>query len=356
MAPVVHALQAADDFECLVAVTAQHRQMLDQVLEIFHLTPDVDLDLMTPRQTVQQVTSRVLLELTPVLETLKPDVVLVHGDTTTAMAAALAAFYQHIPVGHVEAGLRTPRLDIPFPEEMNRRVIDTLAALYFAPTDTAAEALRRENKTERIWVTGNTVVDALFYVRDRIAELPKPDWYAPLADKRILLVTAHRREAWDEGLANIARALRELIETYPDTAVLFPIHKNPVVREQMGPILEEHPRIVLTEPLDYTAFVQAMTLSYLVLTDSGGIQEEAPSLGLPVLVMREVTERTEGIQAGCVALAGTQTAGIVAAASAVLGDAARYAQMAQAQNPYGDGQAAGRIVAALREVVRSASP
>ncbi|MCG3153328.1 MAG: UDP-N-acetylglucosamine 2-epimerase [bacterium] len=349
MAPVVHALQAADDLDCQVVVTAQHRQMLDQVLEIFRITPDVDLDLMTARQTVQDVTARVLLQMTPVLAELQPDLVLVHGDTTTGMAAALASFYQQIPVGHVEAGLRTPDLMIPFPEEMNRRVIDRLSTLFFAPTPTAQEALAREGITSGVFVTGNTVVDALLYVRDRIDHLPLPPWHEQLGGYRILLVTAHRRESWDEGLANIARALRRLVEEFPDTAVLFPIHKNPVVREQMGPLLEDHPRIALVEPLDYEAFVQAMRWSHLVLTDSGGIQEEAPSLNLPVLVMRDVTERTEGIAAGCVRLVGTQTAGIVGAAREILSDPGIYQHMATAQNPYGDGQAAEKILTAIRQ-------
>jgi len=349
MAPVVHALKAAPDFECQVVVTAQHRQMLDQVLDIFQITPDVDLDLMTPRQTVQDVTARVLLQMTPVLDELRPDLVLVHGDTTTGMAAALASFYQHIPVGHVEAGLRTPDLAIPFPEEMNRRVIDRLSTLYFAPTETAREALARENITDGVFVTGNTVVDALLYVRDRVADRPLPDWHAQLGEYRILLVTAHRRESWDEGLAAIATALRQLIEEFPDTAVLFPIHKNPVVREQMGPILEDHPRIALVEPLDYEAFVHAMTFAHIVLTDSGGIQEEAPSLGLPVLVMRDVTERTEGIAAGCIQLVGTRTEGIVSAARVLLSDPQVYQRMATAGNPYGDGQASGKIITAIRQ-------
>jgi len=329
-------------------VTAQHRQMLDQVLAIFGIVPDYDLDLMTERQTIPEVNARVLLQMTPVLQQVRPDLMLVHGDTTTGMAAAMAAFYQGVPVGHVEAGLRTPDIRIPFPEEMNRRVIDTLATLYFAPTDISRQALAREGKTAGVVVTGNTVVDALLFVRDRVRHLPEPSWYPPFRDKRIILVTAHRRESWDGGLANIALALRQIADEFPDTAVLFPIHKNPVVREAMGPILGDHPRIALIEPLDYEAFVQAMTLSHLILTDSGGIQEEAPSLGLPVLVMRDVTERAEGIAAGCLQLVGTEPAGIVAAARELLGNPGAYAAMARAGNPYGDGRATERTINAIR--------
>jgi UDP-N-acetylglucosamine 2-epimerase (non-hydrolysing) len=316
--------------------------MLDQVLDLFGLVPDHDLDLMKAGQTLTDITARVLTHLGPVLDERKPSLVLVHGDTTTTFAASLAAFYRQIPVGHVEAGLRTPDRYNPYPEEMNRRLTTQLASLHFAPTATSEAQLLAENVApESIFRTGNTVIDALLATA---AKLPA----APGAGGRQVLVTAHRRENWGEPMANICRAVRRLAEAYPDVRVLFPIHRNPVVRETAQAILGEHPRITMIEPLDYAPFVAAMRDSTLILTDSGGVQEEAPSLGKPVLVMRTTTERPEAIDAGTVELVGVDEDVIFTTASRLLDDADAYDRMARAVNPYGDGQACGRIVQACR--------
>lgn len=351
MAPVVAALKDQASFlECTVAVTAQHREMLDQVLSLFQIEVKYDLDLMRPGQSVTEVTSRVLFGMERVYHAEKPDLVLVHGDTTTTLACALAAFYQKIAVGHVEAGLRTQNKYAPYPEEMNRRLTAGLADLHFAPTQTAKENLLREGvPPENIYVTGNTVIDALFTVLKQ-----KPAPALPFLkdfdcrQQRLILVTAHRRENWGVRLENIFGALCELVNIYPDLHVVFPVHKNPRVSQAAWRILGECPRIKLLEPLAYLPFVQVMAQAYLVLTDSGGLQEEAPSLGKPVLVLRETTERPEAIVAGTVKLVGTSSEKIIAETRRLLDDPAAYAAMANAVNPYGDGQAAPRIAACLK--------
>ncbi|KYH33620.1 non-hydrolyzing UDP-N-acetylglucosamine 2-epimerase [Neomoorella mulderi] len=351
MAPVVKELNRyPEEFTCQVAVTAQHREMLDQVLHLFQIQPDYDLDIMRPRQTLEEVTTRALNGLAGVLKTSRPDVVLVHGDTTTTFVAALAAFYQQISVGHVEAGLRTGDRYAPFPEEMNRRLAGALADIHFAPTATARDNLLREGiPAEHIYVTGNTVIDALkatvrpgyCFSDPRLQELDFQKW-------RVILVTAHRRENWGEPMREIFTALRDLVKRYEDTVVVFPVHYNPRVRELAGEILGNRERIYLIEPLDYEPFVNLMARSYLVLTDSGGLQEEAPALGKPVLVLREVTERPEAVAAGTVRLVGTGYQEILAAAGELLEDREIYLRMAHAVNPYGDGQASRRIRGALR--------
>ena len=342
MAPLVLALKACPDLDVALAVTAQHREMLDQVLDLFGLVPDHDLDLMKAGQTLTDITARVLTHLGPVLDERKPALVLVHGDTTTTMAASLAAFYRQIPVGHVEAGLRTPDRYNPYPEEMNRRLTTQLANLHFAPTSTAEAHLRAENvPAEAIFRTGNTVIDALLMTASKLPP-------GPSLGSRQVLVTAHRRENWGEPMANICRAVRRLADANEDVSVLFPIHKNPVVRETANGILGDHPRVTMIEPLDYAPFVAAMRDSYLILTDSGGVQEEAPSLGKPVLVMRTTTERPEAIDAGTVELVGVDEDVIARTAQRLLDDRAAYDAMAQAVNPYGDGKACGRIVEACR--------
>ena len=342
MAPLVLALKACPDIDTALVVTAQHREMLDQVLDLFGLVPDHDLDLMKAGQTLTDITARVLTHLGPVLDERKPALVLVHGDTTTTFAASLAAFYRQIPVGHVEAGLRTPDRYNPYPEEMNRRLTTQLTNLHFAPTATAEAHLRAENvDAAAIHRTGNTVIDALLMTARKLPANPE-------AAGRQILVTAHRRENWGEPMANICRAIKRLADANPDVRVLFPIHKNPVVRETANGILGDHPRVEMIEPLDYAPFVAAMRDSHLILTDSGGVQEEAPSLGKPVLVMRTTTERPEAIDAGTVELVGTDEEMIVRTAQRLLDDQAAYDRMAKAVNPYGDGHACARIVEATR--------
>jgi UDP-N-acetylglucosamine 2-epimerase (non-hydrolysing) len=342
MAPLVLALKACPDIETALVVTAQHREMLDQVLDLFGLVPDHDLDLMKAGQTLTDITARVLTNLGPVLDERKPALVLVHGDTTTTFAASLAAFYRQIPVGHVEAGLRTPDRYNPYPEEMNRRLTTQLTSLHFAPTATSEAHLRAENvDPASIYRTGNTVIDALLMTAKKLPP-------GPAAEGRQILVTAHRRENWGEPMANICRAVRRLAEANPDVRVLFPIHRNPVVRETANAILGDLPRVKMIEPLDYAPFVAAMRDSHLILTDSGGVQEEAPSLGKPVLVMRTTTERPEAIDAGTVKLVGVDEDVIVRTAQTLLDDPAAYDRMAKSVNPYGDGRACERIVEAVR--------
>ena len=342
MAPVVLALREDPDLDLRVCVTAQHRQMLDQVLELFGIVPDVDLDLMRPGQTLADITSRVLQGLGPVFEQMNPALVLVHGDTTTTMAASLAAFYARVPVGHVEAGLRTDTLDNPFPEEMNRRVTSRLAALHFAPTPRSeANLLSEAVDPAGIFLTGNTVIDALLTTARRQER--------PLTGSlRRILVTAHRRENWGQPMEDICGAVLDLVEAYPDVEAVFPAHLNPLVQDVARRVLGQHPRVQIVAPLDYEPFVQAMQEATLILTDSGGVQEEAPSLGKPVLVMRTTTERPEAVDAGTVRLVGVQREEIVRHASELLDDAAAYERMARAVNPYGDGQAAPRIREAVR--------
>ena len=349
MAPVVAALKATPGVETLVCVTAQHRQMLDQVLELFGLVPDDDLDLMAPGQSLPDLFARILTGMTTVLENRRPDLVLVHGDTSTTLATALAAFYARVPVGHVEAGLRTGNLQAPWPEEANRRLTAPITALHFAPTTRSRDNLLAENlPAASIHVTGNTVIDALLAVVGRIEA--EPELAASLAarfpfldaGKRLVLVTGHRRENFGDGFEQMCLAIRDLAER-GDTQVLYPMHLNPQVQAPVKRILGDVPGVVLVEPQDYLPFVYLMTRAHLILTDSGGIQEEAPSLGKPVLVMRDTTERPEAVEAGTVRLVGTDRARIVAEASRLLDDPAARAEMARAHNPYGDGHAAARI-------------
>lgn len=350
--PVVQALAEAPGITPITCVTAQHREMLDQVLEIAGLTPDHDLDLMQPGQTLDDISARLLTGIGKVLDAEKPDRVIVQGDTATAMCGALAAYYRKIPVGHVEAGLRSHNIYHPWPEEVNRKIIGTIADLHFAPTDTAAGALRREAvPDDRIFVTGNTVIDALHWVTGRLDREPQlATLMAPLearfAGKRIVGVTTHRRENFGDGLANIAQAIRTIAKR-PDIAVIFPVHLNPAVREAMMPVLGDLPNVALVEPLDYVNFARLLQVAELMLTDSGGVQEEAPALGKPVLVMRDTTERPEGVEAGTAKLVGTDRALIESEAMRLLDDAEAYAAMARAHNPFGDGQSARRIAELL---------
>ncbi len=360
MAPVVRALQEAPGIDGRVCVTAQHRDMLDQVLELFELQPHHDLDLMQPGQDLTDLTCRVLQGMRAVLAEEKPDLVLVHGDTTTTFAATMASFYARIPVGHVEAGLRTGDLSAPWPEEANRVLADRLCALYFAPTTKSRDNLLAEGcAQDRVWVTGNTVIDALLWVRDRMRSRPleefRPafgDAFDAIASERpLVLVTGHRRESFGEGFLNICRALRTLSSNHPDATFVYPVHLNPNVQRPVREHLVGLENVFLLPPLDYAPFVRLMDRSTLVLTDSGGIQEEAPSLGKPVLVMRDVTERPEGVAAGTVRLVGTDYDRIVDEVGRLLADRAHYESMSHAHNPYGDGEASGRIVSAIREVL-----
>ena len=346
MAPVIQALQEEPWADCRVLATAQHRQMLDQVLRLFDITADIDLDIMRPNQALNALTARMLLDLDAALEVESPDAVLAQGDTTTVMAAALACFHRRIPFGHVEAGLRTGDLGNPFPEEMNRVIASQLAQWHFAPTERSRANLLREGcEASHIWVTGNTVIDALL----RVAAT-HPDPGVPFdPSRRLILVTAHRRENFGPPFETICRAIRHLADTYPDVQVLYPVHPNPNVRELAHALLGQHERITLREPLDYAAFVGAMQRAYLILSDSGGVQEEAPALGKPVLVLRQETERPEAVAAGVVELVGTDFDTIVGAARRLLDDEAAYRAMAKGASPYGDGRAAERIVTALRE-------
>lgn len=350
MAPVIRALEAQpNQIFSRVCVTAQHRQMLDQVLSLFGIRPDYDLDIMQQRQSPTRVAATVLQKLEPILQTEKPDWILVQGDTTTVMAAALAAFYAGVKVGHVEAGLRTRDKWQPFPEEINRRVAGVVADLHFAPTQQARQNLLREGVSDNlIYVTGNTVIDALYMA----ANMPCNSMMGVLqsipVNRRILLVTAHRRENFGQPFEQICLALRDIALDYHDSVqIVYPVHLNPKVQEPAHQILGDTPNIILTEPLDYLPLIHLMKRATLVLTDSGGIQEEAPGLGKPVLVLREVTERPEAVQAGTVRLVGTNRERIVEVVHQLLDDEQAYQQMARAVNPYGDGMAAERIVAAI---------
>ncbi|NLP62036.1 non-hydrolyzing UDP-N-acetylglucosamine 2-epimerase [Paraburkholderia sacchari] len=356
MAPLVQRLQRDQDFDCKVCVTGQHREMLDQVLALFNIEPDFDLNVMKPGQDLYGVTTSILSGMSGVLDEARPDVVLVHGDTTTTMAAALAAFYKRIPVGHVEAGLRTGNLLSPWPEEANRKLTGALATLHFAPTARARKNLLAEGVSDAsINVTGNTVIDALLHVRGRLADdadlRAKAQRGLPAlldGDRRLLLVTGHRRESFGDGFERICTALSQLAHAYPDVDIVYPVHLNPSVREPVNRLLTGIANVHLIEPLDYLPFVSLMDRSYLILTDSGGIQEEAPSLHKPVLVMRDTTERQEAIDAGVVELVGTGVQAIVEGVSRLLDDHAAYAAMSRGSNPYGDGQACGRIAEALK--------
>jgi len=351
LAPVIQELRTHAGIKPVVCVTGQHREMLDQVLSLFKIQPDYDLNIMQANQSLFDITGQALSKIEMVLKDERPDLVLVQGDTTTAFVGALASFYQKIPVGHVEAGLRTYNKYSPFPEEMDRVLIDHLADLCFVPTKRAQQNLLREGVAkEGIFVTGNTVVDALLWVTQRVPS-SIPQEMGPLlgsgsqlSRRRLILVTGHRRENFRQGLENICRALCEIVKRNNDVEMVYSVHLNPNVREPVFRILRNVPRIHLIEPLGYLPFVQLMRLAYLVLTDSGGIQEEAPTLGKPVLVMRNVTERPEGIEAGAARLVGTNVAAIAGATQQLLDDEREYEQMAKAVNPYGDGKAAKRIV------------
>lgn len=349
MAPLIHALEQAPDLESIVCVTAQHREMLDQVMDIFHLNADYDLNIMQPRQTLAAITTKSLVGLGEVLEEAKPDLVLVHGDTSTTFAGALAAFYHKIPVGHVEAGLRTFDKYSPFPEEMNRKLTGQIASLHFAPTERNRRNLAAEGVTDGVLVCGNTVVDAIHTtVRSDYAFRDPTLRGLDYDRRRVILVTAHRRENYGEAMEHIMRALRRLAERYEDIDIVYPVHLSPYVRETAAKFLSGHPRIHLIDPLTVDEMHNLMGRSAMVLTDSGGLQEEAPSLGKPVLVLRRETERPEAVEAGTVRLAGVDEERIFSMACTLLDDPAEYSAMAHAVNPYGDGQTSRRIVQAIR--------
>lgn len=359
MAPLVKALQKdTEHFETRVCVTAQHRQMLDQVLEVFGITPEYDLNIMAPNQDLYDITAKVLLGLREVLKDFRPDTVLVHGDTTTSMAASLAAFYMQIPVGHVEAGLRTYNMLSPWPEEMNRQVTDRICTYYFAPTEQSRANLLQENiDAKKIFITGNTVIDALLMavdiisttagVKEKMAKELQEKGYT-VSDREYILVTGHRRENFGDGFLHICKAIKELAALHPEMDIVYPVHLNPNVQKPVYELLSGLSNVYLISPLDYLPFIYAMQHSTLLLTDSGGVQEEAPSLGKPVLVMRDTTERPEAVEAGTVKLVGTNAEAIVSNVTALLLDKEMYKRMSETHNPYGDGQACERIIAALR--------
>ena len=359
MAPLVKALQKdTEHFETRVCVTAQHRQMLDQVLEVFGITPEYDLNIMAPNQDLYDITAKVLLGLREVLKDFRPDTVLVHGDTTTSMAASLAAFYMQIPVGHVEAGLRTYNMLSPWPEEMNRQVTDRICTYYFAPTEQSKVNLLQENiDAKKIFITGNTVIDALLMavdiisttagVKEKMAKELQEKGYT-VGDREYILVTGHRRENFGDGFLHICKAIKELAALHPEMDIVYPVHLNPNVQKPVYELLSGLSNVYLISPLDYLPFIYAMQHSTLLLTDSGGVQEEAPSLGKPVLVMRDTTERPEAVEAGTVKLVGTNAEAIVSNVTALLLDKEMYKRMSETHNPYGDGQACERIIAALR--------
>lgn len=359
MAPLVKAFQKdTEHFETKVCVTAQHRQMLDQVLEVFDIVPEYDLNIMAPNQDLYDITAKVLLGLREVLKDFCPDTVLVHGDTTTSMAASLAAFYQQIPVGHIEAGLRTYDMLSPWPEEMNRQVTDRICTYYFAPTEQSKQNLLLENIEEKkIFITGNTVIDALLMAVDMIAEKPgmKAQIEKELCEKGYavgerdyILVTGHRRENFGEGFLHICKAIKELASLHPEMDIVYPVHLNPNVQKPVYELLSGLSNVYLISPLDYLPFIYAMQHATLLLTDSGGVQEEAPSLGKPVLVMRNTTERPEAVEAGTVKLIGTDAEAIVGNVTDLLQNKALYKKMSETHNPYGDGLACERIMEALR--------
>lgn len=358
MAPVVLGLKEAKNIESLVCVTAQHRQMLDQVLELFEIKPDYDLNIMKPGQDLYDVTCNALLGMRQVLKEAKPDLVLVHGDTTTCFAAGLAAFYEQIKIGHVEAGLRTGNLQAPFPEEANRSLIGRLVDFHFAPTETARQNLLKENIAEnKITVTGNTVIDALMMVSDKVKQYPDNQWKGRYGDelyshiispaRQLILITGHRRENFGQGFVDLCNAIKTLASNHPDWDLVYPVHLNPNVQKPVKEILGNLHNVFLIEPQDYAPFVWLMNQCDLILTDSGGIQEEGPSLGKPVLVMREVTERPEALDAGTVRLVGTDKEKIISNVEDVLLNESEYLKMSRAHNPYGDGNAVTRIISLL---------
>jgi len=361
MAPLVKAFEKETSIISKVCVTAQHREMLDQVLELFDIKPDYDLNLMKPGQDLYDITSNVLLGMKDVLSEFKPDVVLVHGDTTTTSAASLASFYQQIKVGHVEAGLRTHDIYSPFPEEINRQITGVLASYHFAPTTTSRDNLKRENKDEKnIIVTGNTVIDALFLVLDKIkndiyleAKIKEQIFnlnYDIRDDKKIILVTGHRRENHGQGFINICEALKTIAVNNPDIDIVYPVHLNPNVQKPVKEILSNISNVHLIKPLQYEQFIYLMDKSYFIITDSGGVQEEAPSLGKPVLVMRDTTERPEALEAGTVKLVSTHAETIIKEAQKLLNTKNKYEKMSKAHNPYGDGKACKKIVEFIKNV------
>ncbi len=346
LAPVVHALKRSTKLEPVVVLTAQHREMLDQMLRWFEIEPDFDMDIMKHGQTLAELTSRVVAGTDQILSQVKPDLLLVQGDTTTVMSAALAAHYQKVPVGHVEAGLRTDDRYNPFPEEMARRLTSQLASIHFAPTQRAVDNLRMENIRENVYLTGNTVIDALLETTAKLEgqSIERNLYGAADFNKKVLLVTAHRRENWGESMSEIAHALKAIADRFTDVQILYPIHKNPIVRDSMEPVFAGHPRLILVEPLDYVPFVYAMQRCHFVLTDSGGIQEEAPTLGKPVLVLRTNTERPEAAEAGAARIVGVKREGIFEAACDLLENPESYKRMSSVVNPFGDGKASDRIV------------
>lgn len=355
LAPVYLAIRSNPDAKVTLVATAQHRQMLDQVLSTFGIKADIDLDIMRPNQSLSEVSSRVIVEVQRVLSDLKPNTVLVQGDTTTCLCSAIAAFYEQIPLGHVEAGLRTYNLKAPWPEEMNRRLVDPISRWCFAPTSRAAENLRAERiPTEHVFVTGNTVIDALLRARDIVRRNSPaiPELSESLSDEqRLILVTGHRRESFGKSFEEFCRALRQIVQDYEDTVLVYPVHLNPNVQEPVYGILGKLDRIHLISPVEYLQFVYLMDRSYLIITDSGGIQEEAPSLHKPVLVTREVTERPEAVEAGLAKLVGTSKERITTEASRLLTDTDAYASMSHGYNPYGDGRAAEKIVDILMSTI-----
>ena len=347
MAPLVKALKRRNkEFETIVTITAQHREMLDQVLDIFKIKPDFDLNIMKKGQSLAQITTRVLDGLDVIMKDIKPDIVLSHGDTSTTFSASLAAFYNQITIGHVEAGLRTWNKYSPYPEEMNRQLTGVLADLHFSPTEQAKQNLLNENKVaDQIYVTGNTAIDAL---QTTVSETYTHPLLEGLGEKRLVLLTAHRRENVGVNMEQMFRAIKRLVETHEDIQVIYPVHLNPLVKQKAAQILGDHQRIQLIEPLSVIDFHNFIARSHLILTDSGGIQEEAPSLGVPVLVLRDTTERPEGIEAGTLKLVGTDEEVIFSEADQLLKDQTAYDQMAKASNPYGDGKASHRIADAIK--------
>ena len=345
MAPLVKKLEQNSQIESVVCVTAQHREMLDQVLETFKIIPDYDLNIMKQGQTLTEITSRVLMGLENIIQEVKPDIVLVHGDTTTTFAGALAAFYNQVAIGHVEAGLRTYDKYSPFPEEMNRQMVDCMTDMYFAPTELSKENLLKQNIDEsKIYVTGNTVIDAMDTTITREYNNPIFDW---IGDSRMILLTAHRRENLGDPMRNIFKAIKRIVDEFSDVKVVYPIHLNPKVREVANEIFKDSDRIKLIEPLEVFDFHNFQNKSYLILSDSGGIQEEAPSLGKPVLVLRDTTERPEGIEAGTLKLVGTNEEKIYEENKVLIENKEEYEKMSKANNPYGDGHASERIVEAI---------
>ena len=347
MAPLVKELERRDNIKSVVCVTAQHREMLDQVLDTFQIRPDYDLNIMQPGQTLETITTRILTNMGAVIEAAKPDIILVHGDTTTTFASALAAFYRQVAIGHVEAGLRTYDKYSPYPEEMNRQMVDCMTDMYFAPTAFSRENLLKENVAPgKIWVTGNTAIDAMATTVEENYHHEVFDW---VGEDRMILLTAHRRENLGEPMKNIFRGIKRVLDAVPDVKVVYPIHKNPVVRAAADEIFSGSDRVKLIEPLEVFDFHNFQNKSYLILTDSGGIQEEAPSLGKPVLVLRNTTERPEGIAAGTLKLVGTDADAVYEETLKLLKDKTAYDAMSRVSNPYGDGQASRRIVDAIIE-------